>query len=150
MAKYTMSGNAGAASVTAATAGLGKVEEGATTTVSKILGFVVGPQASSADNTYGIRLKRQSTSGTFTGSTPSPTDANMRASACSGGTAGTSAGTAGVELWRGGFHMRAGIQIVPIPGAEWMVTPTTCNSVLLEYIFTQSTDVNSVAFTFEE
>ena len=150
MAKYTMSGNAGSASSTAATAGLGKVEQGATTTVAKILGFVVGPQASSADNTYGLRLKRQTTQGSFSATTPAPTDANMRAAACTGGVAGTSAGTASTELWRGGFHMRAGIQIVPIPGAEWFVTPTTCNSALLEYIYAQSTDVNSVAFTFEE
>lgn len=150
MAKYTMSGNAGAATATAASAGLGKVEQGATPTVVKVLGFVVGPQASSADNVYGIRLKRQTTQGSFTGATPNPTDANMRAASSTGGVAGTSAGTASTELWRGGFHMRAGIQIIPIPGAEWFVTPTTCNSVLLEYIYAQAADVNSVAFTFEE
>lgn len=151
MAKYMMSGNAGTATSTAASAGLGKVEQGTTTTVIKILGFVCGPQASSADNTYGVNLKRQSTQGAYgTGVTPSPTDANMKACSATGATSATSAGTAGTELWRGGFHMRAGIQIVPIPGAEWFVVTTTCNSIFLNYLYAQGADVNSIAFTFEE
>lgn len=151
MAKYMMSGNAGAAATAAATAGIAKVVQGTTVTVAKLLGFVLGPMANSADNTYGIQLLRVSTHGAWTGVTPSPLDANMRASACSGGVVATSAGTAGVELWRGGFHMRAGIQIVPIPGAEWFITPTICNSATLQYVTqAQGTDIMAAAMTFEE
>lgn len=150
MAKYNVQGNAGAASATAATAGLGKIEQPAGTTIMKILGFVVGPQANSADNTYGVELKRQTTAGTWTTQTPAPTDALYRASAAVGATISTVAGAASTILWRGGFHMRAGLQIVPIPGAEWFVTVTVSNGVILEYIFAQGTDVNSITMTFEE
>jgi len=150
MAKYNVQGNAGAASATAATAGMGKIEQPAGTTIMKILGFVVGPQANSADNTYGVHLKRQTAGGTWTAQIPQPLDANMRAAAAVGALVATSAGSAGVELWRGGFHQRAGLQIVPIPGAEWLNTPTACFGMVLEYLFAQSTDVNSVSLTYEE
>lgn len=150
MAKYNIQGNAGAASATAATAGIVKVEQSATTTIIKILGFVMGPQANSADETYGVELKRQTTAGTWTTQTPPPTDALFKASSAVGATASTAAGTASTILWRGGFHQRAGLQIVPIPGAEWYVVVTNANGVILEYIFCQGTSVNSATLTFEE
>ncbi len=150
MAKYNVMGNANAAVVTAACAGLVGVSNPAAAVVCKILGFVVGPQANSADNTYGVKLKREVANGTWTMQTPGPTDANFRAAATIGKTASTSNGTASTELWRGGFHQRAGIQIVPIPGAEWLNTVTACFGTILEYIFTQGTDINSATMTFEE
>lgn len=150
MSKYTVMGNANAAVTTAACAGLVKVSNPAAPVVCKILGFVVGPQANSADNTYGVKLRRELANGTWTMQVPGPTDANFRASATLGATASTSNGSSSTELWRGGFHMRAGLQIVPIPGAEWFNTVTACFGVMLEYIFTQGTDVNSASMTFEE
>ena len=150
MAKYNVMGNAGSANTTAATAGVIGVSAPAAPTVVKILGFVVGPQANSADNTYGVKLRRELGNGTWTMQTPGPTDSNYRAATTIGKTASTSNGQAGVELWRGGYHMRAGLQIVPIPGAEWFNNVTACFGVCLDYIFTQGTDVQSGTMTFEE
>ena len=151
MAKYNIQGTS-TPSVTAATAGIVKVEQPAGTTVMKILGFVMGPNVASADIVYGIELKRQTTAGTWTTQTPAPTDVNFRASAAVGATSSSAAGAASTILWRSGFHQRAGIQIVPIPGAEWFVTTTVSNGVILEYMFAGdgTTNGNVVTLTFEE
>lgn len=151
MALYVASGNAGAASVTAATAGIIKVDQGATLSSPKIYTLDIGPQANSADNTYGGRIKRQTTAGTWTSVTPALLDSTHQA-AClaTAGVASTAAGTASTVLFNFGFHMRAGYRWVAIPGGELAVAVAASNGLLAEYIFAQGTDVLSGAMWFTE
>jgi len=150
--KYVVFGNAGSANTTAATAGIVKVDNPASATMAaaKIYEFAIGPQANSADNTYGIRAKRQTTAGTWTAVTPSPLDAKAGASVTTAGVASTAAGSAGVELGRWGFHMRAGFRFVAIPGGELVVPLVFSNGIILEYVFCQGTDVLSAELFFDE
>jgi len=150
--RYAVFGNAGAASATAATAGLGKLDNPSASTMAaaKMYEFAIGPQANSADNTYGIRAKRQTTAGTWTAVTPSPLDAKASASVTTAGVASTAAGSAGVVLGQWGFHQRGGYRWVSIPGGELTVPLTFSNGILIEYIFAQGTDVNSITMYFDE
>jgi hypothetical protein len=134
--KYGVFGAAGAANSTAATAGLMKVDNPASTT--------------SADDTYGVQMKRQSTAGTWTGVTPSPTDAKAGASVTSAGRASTAAGTAGVVLGTWGYHMRGGYRWVAVPGGELVVPLVFSNGILLEYYFAQGTSVQDATIYFDE
>jgi len=149
---YAVLGNAGAASTTAATAGIVKVDNPAASTMAaaKIYEWSIGPQANSADNTYGIRMKRQTTAGTWTAVTPSPLDAKAGASVTAAGVASTAAGSAGVVLGQWGFHQRGGYRLVTIPGGEWAVPLVFSNGIILEYIFAQGTDVNGATLFFNE
>lgn len=150
--KYVVSGVGGAASVTAATAGIIKVDNPAASTMAaaKVYEWALGPGANSADNTYGVRAKRQSTAGTWTAATPSPIDAKAAASVTTAGTISTAAGTAGVVLGQWGFHMRGGYRWVAIPGGELVVPLTFSNGIILEYIFAQGTDVLEAELYFDE
>lgn len=150
--RYVVFGNAGAASTTAATAGIVKVDNPSASTMAaaKIYEWSIGPQANSADNTYGIRAKRQSTAGTWTSVTPSPLDAKASASVTSSGVASTAAGTGGVVLGQWGFHQRGGYRWVSIPGGELVVPLTFSAGVIVEYIFAQGTDVNGASLFFDE
>jgi len=150
--KYSVFGAAGAASTTAATAGIIKVDNPASATMAaaKIYEWAIGPGANSADNNYGIRAKRQSTAGTWTAVTPSPLDAKASASVTTAGVASTAAGTAGVMLGQWGFHMRGGYRWVAIPGGELVVPLTFSNGIILEYIFAQGTDVMEAELYFDE
>jgi hypothetical protein len=150
--KYAVFGNAGAASTSAATAGIVKVDNPAASTMApaKIYEWEVGPQANSADETYGIRGKRQSTAGTWTAVTPSPIDPKGSGSVTTAGVASTAAGTAGVELGRFGFHQRGGYRWVSIPGGEWINPLVFSNGIIVEYIFAQGTSVNGATLYFDE
>ena len=150
--RYSVFGNAGAASASAASAGIGKIDNPASTTMAaaKLYEWEIGPQANSADNTYGVRLKRQSTAGTWSSVTPSPNDPKASSSVTLGGVASSAAGSAGVELARWGFHQRGGYRWVSIPGGEFVVPLTFSNGIILEYLFCQGTDVNGVSLMFDE
>jgi hypothetical protein len=150
--KYGAAGAAGAASTTAATAGLLKVDNPASTTMAaaKIYEWSVGPAANSADETYGVRMKRQSTAGTWTAVTPSPLDAKAGASVTTSGRASTAAGTAGVALGEWGYHMRGGYRWVAVPGGELVVPLVFSNGILLEYFFAQGTSVQNATIHFDE
>lgn len=152
MAKYSVSGAAGAASTTAATAGIIKVDNPAASTMAaaKIYEFSIGPAANSADNTYLIQAKRQSTAGTWTGVTAQPTDAKTGAAVTTAGRASTAAGSAGVVLGQWGFHMRGGYRWVAIPGGELVVPLVFSNGIILEYVFAQGTDVLNATMFFDE
>ncbi len=152
MARYGVFGNAGAANSTAATAGLVKVDNPSASTMAaaKIYEFAVGPKANSADNTYGIQIKRQTTAGTWTAVTPSPLDAKTGASVTTAGVASTAAGSAGVILADWGFHQRGGYRWVSIPGGEFVVPLVFSNGLLIEYDFAQGTDVNGCSLMFDE
>src|SRR5262245_52640974 len=151
--RYSVFGKAGAANTSAAQAGIIKVDNPSASTMAaaKIYEWSIGPQANSADETYGVRAKRQSTAGVWTSVTPSPLDAKAGASVTTAGVASTSAGTAGVVIggnW--GFHQRGGYRWVSIPGGELVVPLTFSNGVILEYIFAQGTSVNGASLFFDE
>lgn len=153
MARYAVAGNAGAASATAATAGIVQLSNPASATMAaaKLYEWAIGPQANSADNTYGIRLKRGTSAGTWTAVTAFATDPKASASVTNGWVASTAASTpvTGVPgQW--GFHQRGGYRWVSIPGGEVQVALTFSCSLFLEYIFCQGTDVNSGTMYFEE
>lgn len=150
--KYVASGNAGAASTTAATAGIIKVDNPSSTTMAaaKIYEFEIGPAANSADNTYAVRVKRQSTAGTWNSVTPSPLDAKAGASVSTAGTGSTAAGTAGVSLGLFAFHMRGGYRWQSIPGGEFVVPLVFSNGIIIEYSFAQGSDVNCGTIFFDE
>lgn len=150
--KYSVFGAAGAASTTAATAGIMKVDNPAASTMAaaKIYEWSVGPAANSADETYGVEMKRQSTAGTWTAVTPSPLDAKAGASVTTAGRASTAAGSAGVVLGTWGYHLRGGYRWVSIPGGELTVPLVFSNGILLEYYFAQGTAVQDASFFFDE
>jgi hypothetical protein len=150
--RYTVFGAAGAASTTAATAGIQKVDNPSASTMAaaKIYEWSIGPAANSADETYGVELKRQSTAGTWTAVTPSPNDPKAGASVTAAGRASTAAGTAGVVLGTWGYHMRGGYRWVAVPGGEYVVPLTFSNGILLEYYFAQGTSVQDANIMFDE
>lgn len=150
--RYSVFGAAGAANTTAATAGLMRVSNPASTTMAaaKIFEWSVGPGANSADETYGVRIKRMTTAGTYTSVTPSPLDLKASASVTAGGAAQTAAGGTDVELARWGYHMRGGYRWVAIPGGEFVVPLVFSNGIFLEYYFAQGTSVQEPSFFFDE
>ena len=151
--RYATFGASGSPSVTAATAGIMKVDNPASTTMAaaKIYEWSLGPAANSADETYTVQMKRQSTAGTWTNSiTPSPIDAKASASVTTAARVSTAAGTAGVVLGTWGYHLRGGYRWVSIPGGELVVPLTFSNGIILEYIFAQGTSVQNASFYFDE
>jgi hypothetical protein len=150
--KYNVFGAAGTANITAATAGLISINCPASTSTpcSKVYEWSVGPGANSADNTYAVRFKRNTTAGTYSAVTPSPLDKKASASLTVAGVAQTAAGGTDVELGRWGFHMRGGYRWVSIPGGEYALSPVFSNGLFLEYIFAQGTDVMEPTLFFDE
>lgn len=152
MALYVFSAQASAATTTAAAAGIGKVEQGATLCSPKIYTIEIGPNANSADSTYGGRVKRQTTNGTWVVGTGALLDSTHQA-AClaTPATSSSTAGSASTVLFLFGWHMRAGYRWVSIPGGEIAVAVAASNGVIIEYANqAQGTDVNSVAMWWNE
>jgi hypothetical protein len=151
---YNSGGAAGVASATAATAGLIKIDNPASGDLSAaiIREFSIGPDSNSEDSTYAVQLKRQTTAGTWTSTTPNAVDArNTVASIATAGRASTAAGSASsVIAGPFGFHHNGGIRVVPVPGFEWTLNPTASNGIILEYLTIQGTAVNVAAFMFTE
>lgn len=133
MKRFSTTG-AVAASATAATAGITKVEATAATRLA-IYEWDFGSSAGAApvDQNYLVRLKRQSTAGTWTAVTPSPLDPADAAAVAVGGQASTVAGTAGVTLMSIGVNARAGFRWVSIPDSELIVPATALNGIIMEY-----------------
>lgn len=151
--KYSVFGASGSPSVTAATAGIMKVDNPAASTMAaaKIYEWSIGPHANSADETYAVEMKRQSTAGTWTNAvTASPLDAKAGASVTTAARVSTAAGTAGVVLGTWGYHLRGGYRWVSIPGGELVVPLTFSNGIILEYTFAQGTSVQDATFYFDE
>ncbi len=150
--KYNVFGAAGSANTTAATAGLISINNpgSATMACAKIYEWSIGPGANSADNTYTVRIKRNTTAGTYSAVTPSPLDKKASASVTAAGVAQTAAGGTDVEMGRWGFHMRGGYRWVSIPGGEYAVPLVFSNGIFIEYIFTQGTDVLEPSLWFDE
>src|SRR4029077_4346468 len=148
MAKYAISGAAGAASATAATAGIIKAESAGAS--CQIWEWSVGPGSGSEDSNYTVRLKRQTTAGTWTAATPAPLDHPTSAASTVGGVNSSAAGTASTIIANWGFNEKAGYRFVCVPGGEFYVTRTSANGIILEYAVVQGTAVNYGTFFITE
>lgn len=150
--KYNVFGAAGAANTTAATAGLISINNPASTSAvsPKIYEWSIGPGANSADETYSVRIKRNTTAGTYSAVTPSPLDKKAGVSLTVAGVAQTAAGGTDVEMGRWGYHMRGGYRWVAIPGGEYAVYPVFSNGIFIEYIFCQGTSIQEPSLWFDE
>jgi len=151
--RYSINGNAGAASTTAATAGIIKAEATAATRNS-LYEWDFGSAAAAApvDQNYLIRLKRYNTSaGTWTGATPVALDAADPAAVSVGGVASTAVGTAGSILFSVGVNARAGFRWVAIPDSEFINPAVVSNGIQLEYAaISGGTDINNATFLIQE
>jgi hypothetical protein len=138
-------------STTAATAGIIKIDLGGTLCSPNLYYWAIGPAANSADNTYAVRLKRQTTAGTWTNSqTPAPKDKHSGAALTTAATVSSAAGTASDILGEWGYHMRGGYAYQVNPGGEWEVLLAAAAGIILEYSFAQGTDVQNPTFFFRE
>jgi hypothetical protein len=154
MRRYIAGGAAGAASSTAATAGLLKIDNPSANdlTAAAIRAFSIGPAAAAEDSNYTVQLKRQTTAGTWTAVTASPVDADLSASITTAGRLSTAAGSASTVITLGGFgfNQRSGIRIMFDPGGEPVLADTASNGIILEYTFVQGTAVNNAMIEFME
>lgn len=151
MAEYSVSGAAGTASATAATAGIVKIDNAATVlSTPRIYEWSVGPGAAAEDSNYTVDLKRQTTAGTWTGVTPAPLDPASAAAKATAGRASTAAGSASTVLGYWGFNQRGGIRWVAVPGGEFVVDRANSNGIILEYAVVQGTAVNYGTLLFHE
>ena len=151
MAKYAITGAAGAASATAATAGIVLLDNAATTLASpKMYEFSIGPGAAAEDSNYAIEVKRQTTRGTWSSVTPAALDAQSGASVSTGGRASTAAGTASTVLMNLGFNQRGGIRWVAVPSGALAVNRANSNGIMIGYIVVAGTAVNYGAILFDE
>lgn len=151
--RYQTGGAAGAASSTAATAGILKLDNPASgdLTAAAVKAWAIGPGAAAEDSNYTVQWKRQTTAGTWTAITPSPMDADLSASITLAGRVSTAAGTAGVVLSGPfGFNQRGGIRVMYDPGGEPILADTVSNGIILEYVFVQGTAVNQACVEFIE
>lgn len=152
MSEFVAFGAGPTPSTSAATAGIIKVDQGATLASICINEWKIGPRSNSADEDYMVRLKRQTTAGTWTSATPSPKDghASPVASNATAGVVSTAAGSAGVELDRAGYHMRGGYRWVARQGGEFCVLLAAAAGIILEYIFAQGTSAQDGTIFFTE
>ena len=136
-AKYTGVGAAAAANSTTANAGIIQVAQGATVRPIKIFEWEMAPGGAAADNNYGVNLQRATTKGTWTNTiTPAPLDGqNAVAATSTCYTVSTVAGSAvsNSNMLQVGFNQRAGYRWVAVPGAEFLVAPTTLYNIFLAY-----------------
>src|SRR5579859_2985197 len=154
MADYVVTRNATALvtpSTTAATAGLVKIDLGGTLCSPQLYYFAAGASANSADNMYTIRMKRQTTAGTWTNAqTPAPKDKHSGAANTTAATVSSAAGTASDILGEWTYHMRGGYAYQCNPGGEWEVLLAANAGIILEWTFAQGTDGHSPTVFFRE
>lgn len=151
LARYATNGQA-AASATAASAGIVKLE-GTAATRGYIYEFDFGTAAAAApvDQNYQVRIKRQTTSGTWTAVTPAPLDTADPAGVCVGAQTSTVAGSASTVLLVIGVNARAGFRWVAIPDSEFVLPATANNGIIMEYAAVSGgTDTNAGTFFHQE
>lgn len=140
-----------AASATAASAGIAKVEAASRRAFVYEWDFGTAAAAAPVDQNYQIRVKRQSTAGTWTAATPAPLDPADAACSTVGGVASTVAGTAGTVLFTTGVNARAGFRWVAIPDGEYVIPATAAAGIIVEYAAVSGgTDANSATIYFLE
>jgi hypothetical protein len=150
--KFAITGTHTSANVTAATAGIIKLE-GTAATRAFLYEWDINSAAAAApvDQNYLVRLKRQTTAGTWTAATPAALDTADPAAVSVGGVNSTAAGTASTILAQFGFNARAGFRWVAVPDSEFVVPATAANGIILEYVAVSGgTDNNSATFLFQE
>lgn len=150
--KFAITGTHTSANTTAATAGIIKVE-GTAATRAFLYEWDINSAAAAApvDQNYLVRLKRQTTAGTWTAATPAALDTADPAAVAVGGVNSTAAGTASTVLAQFGFNARAGFRWVAIPDSEFVVPATAANGIILEYLAVSGgTDNNSATFLYQE
>lgn len=151
--KFAITGTHVSANVTAATAGIIKLEATAATR-GFLYEWEIASSAAAApvDQNYRVQLKRMTTtSGTWTAAVPAPLDLADAAAVCVGGVNSTAVGTASTVIAQFGFNARAGFRWVAVPDSE-IVVPATANAhVQLEYVAVSGgTDNNSATLLFQE
>lgn len=119
---------------------------------ARIYEWEIGPANNSADNTYTVRLRRNTTVSTW-GSAVTPTDCGPRLSTALTlvGVVSTARGTltaGNVGLF--GFHMRGGYRWVAIPGGELQLSYSVNNGVEIEWTVAQGTDTMAPSVYFAE
>lgn len=150
--RFATTGNNPSANTTAATAGIVKLE-GTAATRGAIYewDFATAAAAAPVDQNYQIRIKRQTTSGTWTTATPAPLDTADPAAVCVGGSNSTAAGTASTVLFQIGVNARAGFRWVSIPDSELILPATASNGIIMEYsAVSGGTDSNTGVFFHQE
>jgi hypothetical protein len=150
--KFAITGTHTSANATAATAGIIKLEATAATRAF-LYEWDINSAAAAApvDQNYLVRLKRQTTAGTWTAATPAALDTADPASVSVGGVNSTAAGTASTVLAQFGFNARAGFRWVAVPDSEFVVPAAAANGIILEYVAVSGgTDNNSATFLFQE
>lgn len=150
--KFAITGTHTSANTTAATAGIIKLE-GTAATRGFLYEWDINSAAAAApvDQNYLVRLKRQTTAGTWTAATPAALDSADAAAVCVGGVNSTAAGTGSTVIAQFGFNARAGFRWVAVPDSEIVVPATASNGVILEYLAVSGgTDNNSATFLFQE
>jgi len=152
MTRYSFGGAAAAASTTAASAGIIKIENpgSATMAAAQIYEFSIGPSGNAEDSNYTIRMKRQTTPGTWTSGTAAPLDPKASNAITSGAVASTVAGTASTVLGWWGFNQRGGMRWVAVPGGEFCLPLTFANGIMLEYVTVQGAATNQAMIFFYE
>jgi hypothetical protein len=139
------------ASATAATAGIVKLE-GTAATRGAIYEWDFGTSAGGApvDQNYLIRLKRQTTAGTWTSATPAALDSADAAAVCVGGQTSTAAGSASTVLFSIGVNARAGFRWVAIPDSELILPATASNGIIMEYAAVSGGTDNNTGILFHQ
>lgn len=150
--RFAITGTHVSANTTAATAGIIKLEATAATRAFLYeWDFSTAAAAAPVDQNYLVRLKRQTTAGTWTAATPAPLDPADAAAVCIGGVNSTAAGTTSTVLMTIGVNARAGFRWVAIPDSEIVVPATASNGVILEYAAVSGgTDNNTAVFLYQE
>lgn len=150
--RFAITGAHTSANTTAATAGIVKLEATAATRAALYeWDFSSSAAAAPVDQNYLLRIKRQTTAGTWTAATPSPLDPADAAAVCVGGANSTAAGTASTALLSIGVNARAGFRWVAIPDSEFIVPAAAANGIIMEYqAVSGGTDNNTGVFFYQE
>jgi len=99
----------------------------------KVYDFVIGSEATPADNAFLWSVQRCTTAGTATTATPLALDpADSTAATLVGGTNHTVDPTGAVETMRVGLNQRATFRWVAAPGSELLIPATASNGLKWE------------------
>lgn len=126
MANYSVFGTKGADNVQSI---LNARCDGSTTGRGYVYEYVVGNNATPADNVYNHALYRSSTAGTASAVTPSPLDPANPASIFDASNIFTVDPTLGVQLYQFPLNARATFRWVAAPGSELIWPATASNGI---------------------
>ncbi len=155
--RFAIAGNAGTATTTAASAGLIELYQPAALPLGapRIYEWEIGPQANSADETYGVQLRRYNAGTPTITTVVAAAQLDVRGAAATALTLGgcgltVTWTTGGATCMRTGYHLRGGYRWVSIPGGEFTIEPRATYAIDLEYIFAQGSSVQGGTIMFDE